>query len=247
MSANGGRHSDDSRAACAFGLFGFTVILSRPCERFVSLRVAVTKSSRKPKTPSPLYNADIFGSSFGDELKAAFVLSNLAQSEREDYRRQGWSDAKSIVANTKDKTAFDLASFSERAGKKNFGEYFSRQLANRFSLALSHWFDGILPDVTGRGHESKARTAKGYKKLDVNYSTAALGLGLGVSIKTANSRDPVSKRFSKNITRIDAELRAESADYHERQPYAVMIAVICFPMAACHDQTKRHPVPSEPQ
>jgi hypothetical protein len=55
------------------------------------------------------------------------------------------------------------------------------------------------------------------------------------------SRDARSKRFNKNITRIDAELRAECADYHERQPYAVMIAIICFPMAACQEFLRREP------
>jgi hypothetical protein len=73
----------------------------------------------------------------------------------------------------------------------------------------------------------------------VNYSTPTLGLGLGVSIKTMNSRDPKSKRFDKNIIRVDAELRAETADYHERQPYSVLVAIVCLPMAACHDRTPR--------
>jgi hypothetical protein len=198
--------------------------------------------AKSPRSTKPLLdNEAIYGSNFANELRAAFIQSNLTQAERDIYRQKGWLDASSIVGNTGTNPRFDLTSFAERAGKKNFGEYFSRQLANRFSLALSHWFDGILPDVRGKGHESKARTGKGYKKLDVNYSTPALGLGLGVSIKTANSRDPKSKRFNKNITRIDAELRAESADYHERQPYAVMVAVVCFPMAACQDQTQKTP------
>ena len=96
-------------------------------------------------------------------------------------------------------------------------------------------FRGIFPDDTGRGQESPARTAKGFKKLDVNYSTAELGLGLGVSIKTVTARDPRTKRYTKNYTRIDAELRAEAVDYHKRQPFAVMVALIFLSIDACDD------------
>jgi hypothetical protein len=96
-------------------------------------------------------------------------------------------------------------------------------------------FPGILPDSDGKGQESKVRSSKGFKKLDVNYSTVELGLGLGVSIKTINFRDPGTKRYTKNYTRVDGELRAEASDYHERQPYAVMVAVIFLPIDSCDD------------
>lgn len=84
----------------------------------------------------------------------------------------------------------------------------------------------------GFGQESRARTGKGLKKLDVNYSTIELGLGLGLSIKTINFRDAKTKRYTKNYTRVDNELRAEAADYHERQPYSVLCAVIFLPFDA---------------
>lgn len=83
-----------------------------------------------------------------------------------------------------------------------------------------------------------ARSAKGFKKLDVNYSTSELGLGLGVSIKTITSPDPRTKRYTKNYTRIDAELRAEAVDYHKRQPFAVMVALIFLPADACEDSKR---------
>lgn len=95
-----------------------------------------------------------------------------------------------------------------------------------------------IPDENGKGQESKARTAKGVKKLDVNYSTAELGLGLGLSIKTINFRDGSSARYTKNYTRADGELRAEASDYHVRQPYAVMVAIVFFPLDACDDGKK---------
>jgi hypothetical protein len=119
--------------------------------------------------------------------------------------------------------------------KKNFAEALSRALAQRFADALRGSFDGILPDTTGVGQESKARTGKGLKKLDVNYSTIELGLGLGVSIKTINFRDATTRRYTKNYTRVDNELRAEAADYHERQPYSVLCAVVFLPLDACDD------------
>jgi len=92
-----------------------------------------------------------------------------------------------------------------------------------------------MPDEDGRSHESPAQAAKGTKKLDVNYSTPALGLGLGVSVKTLNYRDPRTNRYTKNYTRIDNELRAEAMDYHIRQPYAVLVGVLFLPADACAD------------
>lgn len=125
-----------------------------------------------------------------------------------------------------------------REEKKNYAEVLSRELSTRFANALRPTFAGILPDEEGKGQESRARTSKGYKKLDVNYSTSQLGLGLGVSIKTINFRDGKSKRYTKNYTRVDGELRAEASDYHVRQPYATMVAIIFLPLDACDDAAR---------
>ena len=131
--------------------------------------------------------------------------------------------------------AGDRSNAQTTAQKKNYAEALSRALAQRFSDALRPAFPGILPDASGAGQESRARTAKGIKKLDVNYSTVELGLGLGVSIKTINFRDARTRRYTKNYTRADGELRAEASDYHVRQPYAVLVAVIFLPLDACDD------------
>jgi hypothetical protein len=112
----------------------------------------------------------------------------------------------------------DRTTVSAATAKKNYAEALSRALAQRFADALRVTFPSILPRPDGSGQESRARTGKGLKKLDVNYSTVELGLGLGVSIKTINFRDAKTKRYTKNYTRADNELRAESADYHQRQP-----------------------------
>ena len=124
---------------------------------------------------------------------------------------------------------------STAAEKKNFAEALSRSLAQRFADSLRSTFPTILPRPDGSGQESKARTGKGLKKLDVNYSTVELGLGLGVSIKTINFRDARSNRYTKNFTRADNEFRAEAADYHQRQPYSVLCAAFLLPLDACDD------------
>lgn len=130
---------------------------------------------------------------------------------------------------------------ASRGDKKNFAERLSRHLSTAFANSLRPHFPGIKPDADGTGQESYARTAKGVKKLDVNYSTPELGLGLGVSIKTLNYRDGASGRYTKNFSRIDNELRAEALDYHKRQPYAVMVAVIFLPEDSTSDGSNKSP------
>lgn len=124
---------------------------------------------------------------------------------------------------------------ASRSDKKNFAERLSRHLSTAFANALRPSFFGIKPDIDGAGQESYARTSKGVKKLDVNYSTPELGLGLGLSIKTLNYRDGGTGRYTKNYTRIDNELRAEALDYHKRQPFAVMSAVLFLPLDSVAD------------
>ncbi len=131
----------------------------------------------------------------------------------------------------------DRVARADRAAKKNYAERLSRELAQLVADGLRAEFPGILPSPEGRGQESRARTARGFKKLDVNYSTPELGLGLGVSIKTLNFVDPRTERYTKNYTRIDNELRAEAMDYHRRQPYAVLVALVFLPSDACDDGT----------
>ena len=120
-------------------------------------------------------------------------------------------------------------------GKGPYGMRFSTALAALVAGGMRSSFPGILPDEEGRGYESRARTAKGFKKLDVNYSTPELGLALGVSIKTINYRDPGTRRYTKNYSRVDNELRAEAADYHQRQPYAVLAGLLFLPIDAAED------------
>ena len=122
-----------------------------------------------------------------------------------------------------------------RAAKKNFAQKFSNAIAQKTANALRPKFKDILPDEHGRGHESKSAGSQGRKKLDVNYSHTEIGLGLAVSIKTTNFMDDESKRYTKNVKRVDGELRAEAQDCHQRQPFAVLAALWFFPLEAASD------------
>jgi len=122
-----------------------------------------------------------------------------------------------------------------QALKKNYAERLSRCVATCIANALRPRFAGILPSESGEEQETVARSSRGLKKLDVNYSTTQLGLGLGVSIKTLNFRDPRTQRYTKNYSRNDNELRAEATDYHQRQPYAVLVGILYLPFDSCDD------------
>jgi hypothetical protein len=132
-------------------------------------------------------------------------------------------------------TVGEAFQYAQGLQSTTFHTYFSNALAQVFANRLRPHFPGILPDQHGAGVESRTRSARGFKKLDVNYSTPQTGLGLGVSIKTINSRDPGTRRYTKNYSRNDNELRAEAMDYHMRQPYAVLAAVLFLPWDACED------------
>jgi hypothetical protein len=54
-----------------------------------------------------------------------------------------------------------------------------------------------------------------------------------------NFKDERTGRFTKNIKRLDGELRAEAQDYHVRQPYAVLAALIFLPSEAAHDSVAK--------
>lgn len=124
--------------------------------------------------------------------------------------------------------------------KKNYAEDLSRRLAQKFANLLRAYFPDILPTADGKFHESLARASKKPKRLDVNYSNPSIGLGLGISIKTINFRDHESQRYTKNFTRVDNEWRAEASDYHERQPYAVMIGILFLPHDSVEDMKTSH-------
>jgi hypothetical protein len=133
------------------------------------------------------------------------------------------------------------AAQASQSAKKNYAQALSNELARKVADALRPDFPGILPDEHGKGAESRARTKKGFKKLDVNFSTLELGLALGVSIKSVNFPEGKANNYAKNVTRVDNELRAEAEDYHARQPFAVLVALYFVPVEAAENSTGKKP------
>lgn len=130
---------------------------------------------------------------------------------------------------------FEFVEVTGRAAKKNLAQRFSEAIAQKIANALRHDFPEIQPDADGGGHESFSRGAHGLKKLDVNYSTKKSGLELAVSVKTINFPDEATGRYTKNVKRVDGELRAEAQDCHGRQPFAVIAAYLFMPAEAAED------------
>lgn len=122
-----------------------------------------------------------------------------------------------------------------RAAKRNFAQRLSSALAQKLADALRPRFPGIYPDESGKGHERRQQGAEGLKKLDVTYATQQAGLRLSISVKTINFKDERTKRYTKNIKRVDGELRAEASDCHKYNPYAVLAGIILFPIDAAVD------------
>lgn len=145
------------------------------------------------------------------------------------------------IAGALDHAGDRVKAAGSQTSKKNYAQALSTALARVVADALRPKFDGILPDEDGRGGESRARTKKGFKKLDVNYSTLELGLALGVSIKSVNFPEGKGNNYAKNVTRVDNELRAEAEDYHARQPFAVLVALYFVPSDAATNSTKLKP------
>jgi hypothetical protein len=137
---------------------------------------------------------------------------------------------------------FEIVEVTGRAAKRNLAQRFSEAIAQKIADDLRRDFDGIWPDETGAGHESLSRGAGGLKKLDVNYSTQQGGLGLAVSVKTINFADEGSRRFTKNVKRVDGELRAEAQDCHQYHPYAVIVVYLFMPVEASVDGKKKSSV-----
>ena len=126
--------------------------------------------------------------------------------------------------------------------KNRYATHFANKMAILLANQLRPRFSEIKPGPSGKGVESPSQALHGLKKLDVNYSTIQAGLGLGVSLKSVHVRDKNPRlRFTHNMKRNDEELRVEAAAYHQRQPYAVLVAVLMLPFEACDDGEESRP------
>lgn len=118
---------------------------------------------------------------------------------------------------------------SPQGEKTTYAARFADAIAEQFAIDLVPRFPGI-DATTAR----TAVTSKGKKQLDISFSTPKMGLALGVSLKSVHIRES-GGRYTHNIKRNDEELGSEASVYHERQPWAVMAAVIFLPFDACSD------------
>lgn len=125
--------------------------------------------------------------------------------------------------------------------KRTYSTRFADKMAICVANGLRDRFPGVLPDEHGKGVESPAQSVRGPKKLDVNYSTPQLGLGFGISLKAVHFKEKEKRGYIHNMKRNDEELRSEASGYHQRQPYAVMVAVLFLPEDACDDGSATHP------
>jgi len=100
-------------------------------------------------------------------------------------------------------------------------------------------FPEVWPQGPGREFVRSPRAVRTPRMLDVNYSTPERGIGFCVSLKRGASvrlAQPPTFRMRK----VDEELRNEASGYHQRQPFAVMIAVVFLPADAYDDASDRH-------
>lgn len=118
--------------------------------------------------------------------------------------------------------------YDVRGRKKNYSQSLSDRLAKKLVADLNISFPGLLAG------ETKAGGHAGPVKVDVRLHTP-LGMTLGISIKTINFRDLTTGRFTKNVVRNDKELRAESSEVHQYQPYAVLAGLVLLPNEARAD------------
>jgi uncharacterized protein (UPF0254 family) len=125
-------------------------------------------------------------------------------------------------------------------GNRNDKNAYATRFANAMAICIANGlrrrfreFERIKPSPDGTGTESGALAVRGVKRLDVNFSDPKLGLGLGISLKSVHFRELEGARgYTHNMKRNDEELRTEASGYHQRQPYAVMVAVVFLPIDA---------------
>lgn len=120
-------------------------------------------------------------------------------------------------------------SSSSTSDKITYATRFADAVADEIARDLTPLF----PDIEASTKRS-APSSRGKKQLDINFSTPKLGLALGVSLKSVHIRE-AGGRYTHNIKRNDEELATEASVYHERQPWAVLVAVVFLPFDACSD------------
>jgi hypothetical protein len=153
-------------------------------------------------------------------------------------KKRGKESSKVKIESFRD--VLDIAGPPPSPGTGRYATTFASAMAVWIANGCRKKFPGIRPDRDGKGVESPSRAVRGLKRLDINFSTPQAGLLLGISLKSVHVPDrKPTHRYHHNRKRNDEELRVEAAGYHQRQPYAVLVAVIVLPIAACDDADSR--------
>lgn len=144
-------------------------------------------------------------------------------------------DMTEAVLRRKDENARRIAQGSAPKSSKpqlNYSIYFGRRFGDAIADALRPFFG---EDV--KSGEIPSHAVSGSKRVDVRYSTAEMGLGLAVSLKSVHrgERQDGDANFIHNMKRNDEEFRVEATGHHLRQPYSVLVAVLVLPFQACSD------------
>ena len=118
-----------------------------------------------------------------------------------------------------------------------------RAYSELFSLDVAEWVAGYIQNDSRLykllSPEAPVPTVYGEKRLDVGGQDRDGYLALDVSIKTFNSKDGRSGKYTKNKTGRCYELMGESLDLRSTYPQAVLVALIFLPLDGCHDHTEK--------
>lgn len=162
---------------------------------------------------------------------AKSAAKKAAKRKTAPVLRDGPAVIQAVIATCSARPAVGAA---KREKKLQYAVVFADAMAKCMADDLSPFFPGITATT-----KREAGSAGGKKKqLDVNFSTAAWGLAVGISLKSVHIRegkDGKQGRYNHNMKRNEEELRIESIGYHRRQPYAVMVGVLFLPFDSCTD------------
>jgi hypothetical protein len=158
-------------------------------------------------------------------------------------------DGAAVIARVLDQTKADVAAAKASRDAANerlrargrkpraFNEKltFAIKFAKYIGVAIADALRADFPEI--KSGENPSRSVFGPKRVDVNYNTPEMGLGLALSFKSVHwgERAAGDVDFIHNLKRNDEELRVEATSHHLRQPYAVLAAVIFLPLEACTD------------
>lgn len=140
-------------------------------------------------------------------------------------------DGPAVVAQVLQRTRADVERAKSKKPQLSFAIYFARHMGSVIADGLR----GDFPEV--QSGETVSQAVSGPKRVDVNYSTTAVGLGFAVSLKSVHFGEKAAGNadFIHNMKRNDEELRVEATGHHLRQPYAVLVAVLFLPFESCTD------------